>query len=272
MFLPLRLCICFLLQSISWRQWSHSFFRQQPLSLSVNHCKRVNISRRILLVVGLFRKESKANTAVGDDVCLWVHVRLFVSVHILVCIQIYVCLFLHMLCFSSFPAPGMFKAGSCAVRMCLSLFSKRTRSAFCQRAVLDRPGIVQSWARINKHRQNLILSNEHWLGRCCNGSVGLSRWDNVSLQRLVLFHNYRLFCWWSDEIGINLVYMRTVLFATYDQPGLIWRCLGPVVPFCGFIFVCVCSGSHTCIFSYASDKCFTVKSRLRQEIKKRMGT
>lgn len=42
-----------------------------------------------------------------------------------------------------FQALGMFKASSCAVRICLSLFSKNTCSAFYQRAVLGRPGAVQ---------------------------------------------------------------------------------------------------------------------------------
>ena len=42
-----------------------------------------------------------------------------------------------------FPVLGMFKASSCAVRMCLSLFSKNTCSAFYQRAELGRPGAVQ---------------------------------------------------------------------------------------------------------------------------------
>ncbi len=63
-----------------------------------------------------------------------------------------------------FPALSMFKASSCAVRMCLSLFSKNTCSAFYQWAELGRPGAVQGWAGIIKHQQILIQPDLNWLG------------------------------------------------------------------------------------------------------------
>ena len=62
-----------------------------------------------------------------------------------------------------FPVLGMFKASSCAVRMCLSLFSKNTCSAFYQRAELGRHGAVQGWAWIIKHQQVLIHPDWIWL-------------------------------------------------------------------------------------------------------------
>lgn len=117
------------------------------------------------------------------------------TVHILVCAE--VCAFVCGVGLA-FPALGMFKASSCAVRMCLSLFSTNTCSAFYQRAELGRPGAVQGWARIIKHQQILIHPDWNWLGLFAEpGLVGFgwSRWDNcISVWRIGATHGLQPVC------------------------------------------------------------------------------
>lgn len=62
-----------------------------------------------------------------------------------------------------FPALGMFKASRCAVRMCLSLFSKNTCSAFHQRAAWTGPALCRG-EQIIKHQQILIHPDWNWFG------------------------------------------------------------------------------------------------------------
>lgn len=103
-----------------------------------------------------------------------------------------------------FPAVSMFKASSCAVRMCLSLFSKNPCSAFYQRAELGRPGTVQGWAQIIKHQQILIHPDCNWLGVFAGlvwlGLVGHGGITVLECGGLVLLRDWRLFvvrCNWS---------------------------------------------------------------------------
>lgn len=125
------------------------------------------------------------------NVCLCVSLH---NVHILVCVE--VCAFVCGVVLP-FPALGMFKASSWAVRMCLSLFSKNTCSAFYQRAELGRPGAVQGWARIIKHQQILIHPDWNWLGLFAGlvwlGLVGHGGITVLECGGLVLLRDRRLF-------------------------------------------------------------------------------
>lgn len=112
------------------------------------------------------------------------------------CVMKCVCAFIFTVVLP-FPSLGMFKASSCAVRMCLSLFSKNTCSAFYQRAVLGRPSAVQGWARIIKHQQILILPDWNWLvlfawlvwlGLAGHGGITV-----LECGGLVLLRDWRLF-------------------------------------------------------------------------------
>lgn len=83
----------------------------------------------------------------------------------------------YMQCSARFPSSiGMFKGSSCAVRICLSLFSKNTCSAFYQRTELARHGSVQGWAQIIKHQRIQIYPDRLglfaglvWLGLAGHG-------------------------------------------------------------------------------------------------------
>lgn len=116
--------------------------------------------------------------------------------HPCVCRSVYVCAFICSVVLP-FPALGMFKASSCAVRMCLSLFSKNTCSAFYQWAELGRPGAVQGWARIIKHQQILIHPDWNWLGLFAGlvwlDLVGHGGITVLECGGLVLLRDWRLF-------------------------------------------------------------------------------
>lgn len=94
-----------------------------------------------------------------------------------------------------FPALGMFKASRCAVRMCLSLFSKNTCSAFYQWAALDWTGAVQGCAQITKHQQILIHPDWNWFGVFAELVwFGQSCWDKcIKCSGLALLGDWRLF-------------------------------------------------------------------------------
>lgn len=109
--------------------------------------------------IGLLRCPflSQESTALGDhvkkttqslpSVCLWERVCIGVCLfaqcaHPCVCASICGVVL-------PFPVLGMFKASSCAVRMCLSLFSKNTCSAFYQRAELGWSGPARRCAGVS---------------------------------------------------------------------------------------------------------------------------
>lgn len=124
-----------------------------------------------------------------------------VWIHMYVCVSAFICGVV-----LPFPAVSMFKASSCAVRMCLSLFSKNTCSAFYQRAELGWPGTVQGWAQIIKHQQILIHPDWNWLCLFCwaglvwLGLVGHAGITVLECGGLVLLRDWRLFvvrCNWS---------------------------------------------------------------------------
>lgn len=120
------------------------------------------------------------------------------------------------------PALGMFKASRCAVRMCLSLFSENTCSAFHQRAALDWTGAVQGWAQIIKHQQILIHPDWNWLGPFAElvwfGLAGHGGDKCIKCGGLALLGDWRLFVvrlnwswYWMSKDGDIPVHIRAVL-------------------------------------------------------------
>lgn len=101
-----------------------------------------------------------------------------------------------------FPALSMFKASSCAVRICLSLFSKNTCSAFYQRPELGWPGTVQGWARIIKHQQILIHPDCNWLGLFA-GLVWLGLVGHGGMAVLGCGGSALLWDWRPFVVGLN---------------------------------------------------------------------
>lgn len=99
-----------------------------------------------------------------------------------------------------FPALGMFKASRCAVRMCLSLFSKNTCSAFYQWAALDWTGAVQGCAQITKHQQILIHPDWNWFGVFAELVwFGLAGRAGISVLSAADWHSSGIEgCLWSD--------------------------------------------------------------------------
>ena len=122
--------------------------------------------------------------------CLWIYAQCIVHTHVCVCAFISGVTL-------PFPAPSMFKASSCAVRVRLSLFSEITCSAFYQRAELGGPGTVQGWARIIKHQQILIHPDWNWLGPFAGlvwlGLVGHGGITALRCGGLVLLGDWRPF-------------------------------------------------------------------------------
>lgn len=127
----------------------------------------------------------------------WERQNAWISLSVYFCPSMHVCMWGVVL---PFPALGMFKASSCAVRMCLSLCSKNTCSAFYQWAELGRLGAVQGWAQIIKHQWKLICPDWNWLGVFaglvwwglvghsgitvlkCSGSVLLKDWSHFVVR------------------------------------------------------------------------------------------
>lgn len=147
-------------------------------SLTVSLCRSLSFLREtywmsllsISLLPKITRSHSPRRPCQEEDTVFTVYVFVRESMHVCLCICayckhscVYVCEFICSAVLP-FPALGMFKASSCAVRMCLSLSSKNTCSAFYQRAELGWPGTVQGWARIIKHQQILIHPDWNWLG------------------------------------------------------------------------------------------------------------